>query len=243
MFSVMLLIAKLAIEYRFDQMSVFTIEDMQALMKSGVCEYLDVLITPRGSYGISTMWFLYCGAVAMIIFFLVRRWLFYRVTIIIACILSLFAITTNYVSQAPVVPKVFYLAFPFLYLGMCIRKYQKKWLMWDTKIILLGMSLSFVALYSERYIIASSKEVYLSTPFCAAAIFFLCLKFPHIEVKAINQLPVKATMDIYVWHRLLYALLVLFGFDFKPFQAVVVFLMCVVLFSICRVFNVKLIRK
>ena len=238
-YTLILLIIKLVIESHYDQISVFTTEDLQALMISGYCTYLDVLITPSGSFGISTMWFLYCGAVAMVILFLIRRWIFDQITIAIIGTVSLFAIVTNYISSTPVVPRIFFQALPFLYIGMIIHRYEKNIkqhrLTWNTTFIIVCMALSVITLYAEQFLSTSAKEVYLSTPVLVVTIFVLCIKYPDIEWKTTSRLPVKATMDIYVWHRLLYALLVLFACDFKPLSAIAVFLICVVLFSTCRI--------
>ena len=237
-FTLILLIVKTVIESLLKTTSVFTMKDLQAIVISGVCEYLDVLTTPEGKFGISTMWFLYCGTIAMLLFYIIRKWLFNQITMRIIGIVSLFSIAVNYISDVPVVPRILFQSVPFLYLGMVIHRYEKnikERLTWDTTFIIIGVILSIVTLYTERFLFPQTEEIYLSTPVLATSLFVFCIKYPHIEVKCISRLPVKVTMDIYVWHRLIYALLVLFVYDFQPFSALVVFMMCVVIFSSYRI--------
>lgn len=232
-FTFILLAIKMLIEWNSGRISSITSHDIYQTLISGYCKYLDVVSTKDQSFGISTLWFLYCGTIAMMAMFFIHKRLFHKSVIICISVFSFVILVAIYICDNHVVSRVLYQAFPFLFLGMLVHRYEKticKTILWKSKYLFAAITLFIITLYVERIVTGSVKEIYLSTPLLVTAIFITCLKYPDVTIRPLSSLPVKATLDIYVWHRLIYALITAYIFDFGKMSGIVIFLICVVLF-------------
>ena len=245
-YSVLLSLIKLAIEGNVTKITEWTRNDTWSLVSSGVCKFLDVLHTPDGTFGTSAMWFLYCGAVAFVVMYIVGKYLFMRSVIIVSLATIVVLWVLNYFSETPVLSRVAYQALPFLYLGLLIHHHEVvsvKSLIEKSSLLLAVTIIMSVTLYIEYIFNPVLEEIYLSTPLLTITLFLLCLKFPNIIIKPFDRLPVKITMDIYIWHRLIYALVTIYIYDFSKISGIVVFMICILLFSTYRYLDSKIRLK
>lgn len=213
----------------------FSWSDAVDLFKNGVCKSLDVVSIKGNSFGISVLWFLHAGFWAFLFLWLIKSYIGKRFVTIAMILLLLVACATNSYYESIIVYRVFAVALPFVYLGMLLKKYNALILDISKRTIIILIFLFVLTLYAESFFYTS--EVYFSTIPLTLLIVIYLIKTPDLFGIKMN-IPVKVSMDIYLWHRLIYALL--FGFFnlglLKYVAAVVVFCITLLIFTVIRKF-------
>lgn len=212
----------------------FQSNDAVHMLISGVCKSLDVVKINGNKYGISVvLWFLYAGFIAFIFLYLIRKYICRSITMILMSILLLVSCFINCYYESIVVYRAIAVAIPFVYMGCMVRKYLDRVIAVKQSLILKCIILFTITLYVEA--LCYKSEVYFSTIVLTLLMFIYLLKTPDLFGFQL-RIPVKVSMDIYLWHRLIYALL--FGFfslEFmKDIAAIIVFCIALLLFTFIR---------
>lgn len=211
----------------------FHSDDVVHMLTSGACKSLDIVEINGSKFGISTTWFLYAGFIAFIFLYLIRIYISKTVTMILMSILLLVSCFINCYYESIVVYRAIAVAIPFVYMGCMVRKYLDNIIVIKTSLILKCIILLTITLYIEA--LCYKSEVYFSTIVLTLLMFIYLLKTPGFFGFKL-RIPVKVSMDIYLWHRLIYALL--FGFlslkFMKDIAAIIVFCIALLLFTFIR---------
>lgn len=98
---------------------VWTVEDTFNLILGGTNIFIDEHTFDGKVYGISTLWFLYAGFWALLVFKFLYRYLFNKFVDAIVLILLFGSVITNYVFgiQYDEAFRALFLAIPFIYMG------------------------------------------------------------------------------------------------------------------------------
>lgn len=239
LFTIIIVAIKLIIQSYYGITCIWTYEDTLSLAFSGSCKSFDVLNYPLGTYALhSQLWFLYAGAVAMLLLYLLRSVIFrnefisiFCVAFIVSQILQLLNILPTSASSGFYGFRLIFIAFPFLYIGLLIRKFENQMhILLNNYILGIGIIIFTVCLYLEAiFCNTNSKEVLLMTPYLTVAIVLFLIFNPNLGSKVITKLNSKSTLDIYVWHRPVYLLLCIIGLNINAIAALYVYLICAVI--------------
>lgn len=203
----------------------WTYKDTLCLLLEGVCPFMDQVRHEGTVYGIMTLWFLYAGTWGMLLVYMFRRHVGAVRSLVWLSVLYIIVVGINYGAGERVVPRIFTAAFPALYLGAYIRSHEEA----ITKVfrsykiiwIFTAILVSWIESFTFR---GGYNEIYYST-MLFTAILFLSLKTSGFgQVSAISYVPVRCSLDIYVWHRLAYFLFCLVGLRLEGWASVVVFI-------------------
>lgn len=203
----------------------------------GNCQAAELVTINGISYGTSALWFLYGGIISLSLLLCLHRLLFNKVFFVAILTLYYISIAINY-RNGYVVPRIISASFVFLYVGLVLHKimaehsflYKREYLM------VLAMFL-VVALYAEQLLLrCESYNRILLLP-ASLAIFMLIISYRKQfgGGKLLSKIPIKTTLDIYLWHRLLYVFLVgVLNINFHKIDAIAVFLILAVVSIILR---------
>lgn len=203
----------------------------------GNCQAAELITINGISYGTSALWFLYGGIISLALLLCLHRLLFNKVLFATVLALYYISIVINY-RNGYVVPRIISASFVFLYVGLVLHKiiaehpflYKREYLM------LLAIFL-IVALYAEQLLLrCESYNRILLLP-ASLAIFMLIISYKKQfgGGKLLSKIPIKTTLDIYLWHRLLYVFLVgVLNINFHKIDAIAVFLILAVVSIILR---------
>lgn len=221
-------------EYLLGNDFTFHKNDVVNILTSGVCETLDIVRIKGNEFAISSvLWFLHAGFLGFIFLYFIRKYICCHVTIIIMSILLLVSCFINCYYESIIIYRSIGVAIPFIYIGCMIRKYLNKVTAIKTSLILKCTIAFTITLYIEA--LCYKSEVYFSTIILTLLMFVYLLKAPDLFGFQL-RIPVKVSMDIYIWHRLIYTLL--FGFfnlEFlKDIAAIIVFCIALLLFTFIR---------
>lgn len=205
----------------------------------GNCQAAELVTIHGISYGTSALWFLYGGVISLALLLGLKRWLFNKTLFFVVVVLYYVSIFINY-RNGYVVPRTISASFIFLYVGMLSHKLVCNYgnLLKNRMIILLFITLVLiVGLYVEQFLFhceSYNRFVLLPASFSIFLAILNC-KTQCGGVKWLQYIPVKCTLDIYIWHRLLYAVLVgVLGFNFHKMDAVVMFSLLAIVSFVMR---------
>lgn len=211
----------------------WTEADSMDFVLSGFNRTLDIVYIKGKGYGVSVLWFLYSGGITFALFYVIRKHLNKVITGIVISMIFIIALIINYYNEQIVVVRTISVAIPFIYTGYILRKHIDVVKKIDNKYFLYGIILFTITLYIES--LFKHVEIYVSTFPLTTLIFIYLVKNPELFCIRL-KLPVKISMDIYLWHRLTYALI--FGFlnlsILKPFAAVIIYFVVLILATCCR---------
>ena len=223
----------------------WTSHDTIPFIKTGVCHALDIIHINGKGFGISTLWFLYAGAIAFVFFYFIRKYLNAVVVEILISVLLLCATSVNYYyfyshpNSGVLIIRTISVAIPFIYAGYALRRHAGMIKEVSSAKVLYGIIFFTVTLYIEA-LFNRHIEVYFSTIPLTILIFIYLIRKPKLLGEKCS-IPVKTAMDIYIWHRLVYALL--FGFfrlqALEPMAAIIVFITVLAISYLLRQLGVR----
>lgn len=205
-------------------------------------ENLNAIEFNSTSIGLFTTWFLLSGAYALLILYLLQRWLFKKYLLICIGIIYMIGIIVN-LSDLIFLPKYITMSTPYLLLGLWIGKYRNKLPIQITH----PLTIIFVVLLSYGEFIIYNKygiisENYFTSPILSSIIFISSLKRRKYNrfVCFLSEIGNKLTLFVYVYHRVISALLLVFVYNFYQIQAIVVFLLSLIIGYLYQAINNKI---
>lgn len=201
--------------------------DIKSLMLSGQCLYVNEHLVNAHKMGLLTLWFLYEGAMAFGLLFLLRKHLHSK--------FLLFIIILSQLASAILIHKgickwlFLYSSFPFLYYGMWFGRTDLPSNIGKKIFLIMAACGSFLLSIIEYKILGD--VVFVNLFF--SIILFILIASPETEKTSYRLMPPillrkfrkssPITLDIYIWHRFVYVLIVLLGIDCHGIDAIVIF--------------------
>ena len=210
--------------------------DAIKLLINGSCPPLDEINFRGEKYGILVIWFLYCGTIGMVIVYFLSQLVYSKKTLPLLVLILSAMLIVNTIKEDRFFPQILLLSIPYLFTGAYIKCHidviaYKKQKVILIPLILVSYFFSIVEYYSSPKVLGG--EYLLSTFFLSVFIFILLTNYNNGEgnkyLKIIKAIPVKCSMDIYLWHRLVFFLICIFGIQLGQFASVYVF---IVIFSL-----------
>ena len=187
----------------------FAPTDMIELLRTGITMSLDLAIINENIFGISVLWFLHAGMLAFLFVYLMRKIIGTRLMNVLMVIWMLFAVSVNYFEGKIVIDRSLSVAVTFIYAGMLSKKYMATLRRISNRQLMLIMGVSLITLYIEAIwarLDMRNVEIYYSTIVLTIAIFVYLSNNPNLFGHKL-LIPTKVSIDIYLWHRLVYAFL------------------------------------
>ena len=170
---------------------------------------MDHIVIKGESTGLYTIWFLLCGAYSFLFYYFYKKYFSNKYICLI--VITMFFVSLLLISEGHKVPRWTYLSIPYVGLGMLVRKYQNKFISCNRGLIALILLLLF-GTYVEFYF-ANIHSISLETTCLSPCLMF----FVFIELtkynsqnkiaRYISSLGRTTTMNVYIYHRPVYALL------------------------------------
>lgn len=170
---------------------------------------MDHIVIKGESTGLYTIWFLLCGAYAFAFYYIYKKYL--RIGNLVLVVAIMFLIGTSLSALDYKTPRWLYLSIPYTGLGMLAKNFQKKMVPNNKSILLLILTL-FSCVYIE-FFIANLKGISIETSLLSPVLmffFFIAILRYNPQGKAskyLANLGRSTTLDIYIYHRPIYALL------------------------------------
>ena len=225
-YTLALLFISIILDVCLGQIESWTWNDTYTMLMSGVCAFIDQHEWKLQTYGISTLWFLYCGFLAFCIIYIMRKFVYtaWFLLIIIICQVSFAFFIYNGVTNW----LFFYSTLPFLYYGMLIGHYYKNFRIHLRTGTLIFFCIVFFGSAVAEYYYTGKEVIFMNIPL-SLSLFMLILKSNKIatflyEKQLLPQNSNILTLDVYVWHRLVYYMLSVLGIKMYGCDAIVVFL-------------------
>lgn len=215
-------------------------QDFNKFLRLGFCNFLSHVTISDHTYNITNqLWYLYGGAIALFFLYITRSKWFTRKFNILIGLLAIVPIILSYAISVKV-PQYVYLSIPSIYLGICVNKYRHRLYGISTMQILTGIFMFVVFVYAE-YILSVSLlnrvvacDAYLGTLMLSSLFVIVTLRLPE-TIKRGGGIPYQASLDIYIWHQLVYVILVgLFEIELYQLDAIVVFVVSMLISIIYR---------
>ena len=202
---------------------------VQQLLVYGNSPFFDVIKISGVSYGVSALWFLYAGFISLIIFFFLRKYLLRKWLLVAVVVWWALSTTFNYSGGWPLT-RVFSIPFPYFYFGYWLSVIVQKRDNEGRNVFVISFvvcALFLSLLHVEFYFFhGESYALYALLPSSVALFYFIVMINPFFSSINVAINP-KITLDIYIWHRLVYVLLVgCLGANLRRFDAVVVYFLC-----------------
>lgn len=208
----------LFINWRLGNSIELRINDIISMIHYGYNPILDVIYCQNISLGTNVLWFLYNGAIVLILSIkftpppqkAVNKLSMTVLTGIVLCTIL------SYVNGGTAKYKFFLVSYPSILTGYYLHIYEHKIFSKVQMLHLISMAIVLLfLLYVEalgfRKSNIESIDAYLFTLPCAMSFMLILLRSNNSRLarKLIGEIPVSITLDIYVWHRLVYAFLVM----------------------------------
>lgn len=203
------------------------IKDFTSLVLTGQCLYVDEHIVATHKLGLLTLWFLYEGALAFALLYVLRKYLYFKVMLIVVMAVQLVAAI---LIHKGITTWLFpYSSFPFLYYGMWLGRKDKVHHIVKKKMLLIVVCFLYILGMVEYKCL--EDVVFVNLPF--SVIIFILITSSEVEkilrrfappiLLGMLQTSSPVTLDIYIWHRLVYVLFMLLGIDCYGMDAIMVF--------------------
>lgn len=224
------------------------IKDFASLVLTGQCMYVDEHIVATHKLGLLTLWFLYEGALAFALIYVLRKNLYSKVMLIVVMAVQLVA--AIFVHKGITTWLFPYSSFPFLYYGMWLSWKDKTHHIVKKKMLLIAACFLYILGMVEYK--CFGDVVFVNLPF-SVMIFMLITssgaekilrRFAPPILLGILQKSTPVTLDIYIWHRLVYVLIMLLGIDCYGMDAIMVFV--ITLLASCAIrycLKINIIKK
>lgn len=194
----------------FKQKVMFHFDDIISIfLLSGTTTALDKIIINGNTTGLYTIWFLLGGAYSFLFYYIFQRYIGNKGLNILVGLIFVSGIILSAVSIK--IPRWVYLSIPYVGLGMLARKVNTNPLNKSKCMKILCVSL-FIVVSLEFLISRLTSHIQLETTIFTPVFmicFFLLVLNTNIHNKLINgkiaELGRSTTMDIYIFHRPIYA--------------------------------------
>lgn len=236
LYLIIFLIISVGLKYFLHNIFDFQKSDLLFWIKEGMCPFVDVIKFGTKSYGITTLWFLYAGIIAFcsLKFFYCTIYNRYSLPLILT-IFFIFLSINIYFNQN-LIPRFALIAIPHVFLGAYIRchKEEIKKRFNSQRRLYIVLVCCIILAYLEYLILERNyNEIFYTTPLLTVCIFLVAI-YSSTWSTAIKHMPSKCTLDIYIWHRLIYFILILMGINFSKWSTPCVFILVFALSYILR---------
>ena len=197
---------------------------------NGVYPSLERIELFGNTFGTSVVWFLYAGMIAFVFASILHKYI-KRILFVIWCIiLIMLSIVINRIYDGVLVPRLLSASIPFVLIGAWLRCH---WNVFENQFSFIKLLIAVVVLLMvggvEMKFFDGYKEMVFCTPFLSIVLFLAALKSPY-KFGFISHFPVKSTFDVYIYHRLMFLLLVIVGWNHASgLSAAVVYAVCMVI--------------
>ena len=229
--ALILSIAAVVIKICYPQsLADFSWQQVYWLCFNGVYPSLERIELFGKTLGTTVVWFLYTGMITFIIAKLLHKFIKKKIFRYCVYLLIIVSIIINCIYGGVLVPRLLSASIPFVLIGAWLRCHRKSY---ENKLPFIKLCISVVLLYMVGWIemkfFEGYKEIVFSTTFHSIVLFLAALKSPY-KFGFISHLPVKITFDVYIYHRLMFVLLVIAGWNSKSgLSAAVVYAVCMVI--------------
>lgn len=225
LYLIIFLIISIGLKYFLHNTFIFQKSDLLFMIKEGICPFVDVIKIGTKNYGITTLWFLYGGIIAFCFMLFFYRMVHNKYSLVLILIMFCILLSININFNHNLIPRFFVIAIPHVFLGTYIRCHKeviKKRLNSQRKLY-IAFSCCIILAYLEYLIQEKSyNEIFYTTPLLTVCIFLVAI-YSSTWSTTIKHIPSKCTLDIYIWHRLIYFLLILMGINFSKWSTPCVF--------------------
>lgn len=204
----------------------FNLNDVWSLLTSGNCSYLDDRFYEGKVYGFSTLWYLYSISLASFLLHFVKKYLKCSYFLYISVFFAFLGPFMNYICGYKYSDffRLLILTIPYLSLGYWVKSSNRKC---PNMIFLYVLIMLFLLLgiFEYRYVCAHEffyQDTYIST-FPLSYLFFITFSKLKVRWFAKLHLPTIITLDIYLWHRVIFFFFIVLHFSFSPFSAMVLY--------------------
>lgn len=220
-------VISLVIDISFNQLGMWNVNDVYWMFLTGCSPFIDQHIWNGKIYGVTTLWFLYCGFLSLCVLYILRRFIFKRWFLLVVVLVQIIAAITVYIKLTSWL--FFYSSLPFIYYGIVMGNSLKKSPGIKNKrkiliVLIASVLLFFIGVIEYKL----TKDVVVTNLPLSLGLFILLLNTDKLSVGLINRgvyvTSSQYTLDVYIWHRLVYYLLIVVGFNFMGWDAVIVFL-------------------
>lgn len=235
----LVLLSLIAVILRFwvdDRSELLDIKDLIKFIRLGFCDFMSHVTISSKTYNITNqLWYLYGGVVAIFILYVTRSKWFSRTYNVLVCLLAIVPIILSYVVSVKI-PQFVYLSIPSIYLGICIKRYNHVLFELSTKQILTSIGISAVFVYTEYFLSVTlmnrivACDAYIGTLILSSLLVIFTLRLPETFKVRMGAIPHQTSLDIYIWHQLVYVILVgLLEIELFQLDAIVVFIVSMLL--------------
>ena len=234
--ALILSIAAVVIKICYPQpLADFSWQQVYWLCFNGVYPSLERIELFGKTLGTTVVWFLYTGMITFIIAKLLYNFIKRRYFLIWCILLIVVSIIINRIYGGVLVPRLLSASVPFVLIGSWLRCH---WKSYENKLPFIKLCVSVVLLYMvggiEMKFFDGYKEMVFSTTFLSIVLILVALKSPY-KFSFISHFPVKSTFDVYIYHRLMFVLLVIAGWNsISGLSAVVVYAVCLAISVLIR---------
>ena len=234
--ALILSIAAVVIKICYPQpLADFSWQQVYWLCFNGVYPSLERIELFGKTLGTTVVWFLYTGMITFIIAKLLYKFIKRRYFLIWCILLIIVSIIINRIYGGVLVPRLLSASIPFVLIGSWLRCH---WKSYENKLPFIKLCISVVLLYMvggiEMKFFDGYKEMVFSTTFLSIVLILVALKSPY-KFSFISHFPVKSTFDVYIYHRLMFVLLVIAGWNsISGLSAVVVYAVCLAISVLIR---------
>lgn len=230
LYTIIFFIISLTLDVVMGQIGAWTIADTLKLLSTGTCPFVDQHTWHGKVYGILTTWFLYDGMLALALIYALRHWLhkgIILVVILIGQIVSLAVVRIGDVHLG-----LFAQSLPFLYYGYLVARHKQRLFALFGSLGAVRNILICLAVYAVSVVewnVIKNDIPFATIPLSLLGFSLLMTFSAYMEKGLINiSLPPHVhsiyTLDIYLWHRLVFYGLSVLDFQFYKFSALIVFL-------------------
>lgn len=198
---------------------------------NGVYPSLEKIMFEDNPYGsFNVVWFLYAGIVTFLLAKYLHRFIKRFFFVIWCIILITLSIIINRIYGGVLVPRLLSASIPFVLIGAWLRCHCNGfWKHFSFIKLLIADLLLIIVSTLEMKFSSDYKELVFSTALLSIALFLTALKSPF-KFGSISYLPVKSIFDVYIYHRLMFFLLVIAGWNSQSgLSAMVVYAACMVI--------------
>ena len=184
-YTIIFLLISLFLDFFLSQFDSWTLMDTKQMLRAGVCPFIDQHGWDGRIYGISTLWFLYCGFIVLCLLYALKKYIFTIYFLIIVAVLQVLAITAVYLEWTRWL--FFYSSLPFLYYGMWIGHNGKKQFPFSLSAKQLAY-LSFALFCAGVVEFIFNKDVVIANIPLSLSIFLYLVKLMKSDNNFINKI-------------------------------------------------------
>lgn len=205
------------------------LSDVVSLTLRGQCRYIDEHIVNSQRLGLLTLWFLYDGALAFGVLHLLRKHLYSKWLLLLVIVLQLVSAVCQYEGHGSWLG-LSYASVPYIYYGMWLGRSDAFEAFLAAKrpytMLLALTGVLFLCGMAEYKLMGN--VVFVNIPL-SVLLFLLVVSVrtgnyiaqitPPLWLRSLQK-STPYTLDVYIWHRFVYVLMVIVGVNCHGFDAV-----------------------